>query len=405
MVNMEKNQLKILAITQYFPPDISGGSTRAYNYTKALAEQGYDVTVITAHPHQHSSVPKEYKRKLVVKEKFEKMNLFRVWIPSLLHISPRNNMILIITFLFTSLFPLFRVKPEVIIIFEPNLFSIIPGYLYSKFRGGKMIRVVDDLWPEILYERGYMKSKFSKWIINRLTRFSYEYPKYLIPLNEEVKHVIHKSHNIPEEKIKIITHGVDTKIFKYSNYIKNQNFIAMYSGSLVESYDFDIIINAAKKLKNENIKFIIRGKGKLLPYIQKLKKEYNLENLIIDTNFIPIEKLAETLSKADVLLAPMGKGKYLNFSLPTKILEYQAIGRPIICSSNDAIGKFVENTDSGIRTEHENSEEFVEAIRKLMNDEILCKKLGKNGRKNIEEFHTIEKIGEQLSEIIKKLTM
>ena len=55
---MSKNVLKILAITQYFPPDISGGSTRAYNYCKALADQGYDVTVITAPPHQHGPIPK-----------------------------------------------------------------------------------------------------------------------------------------------------------------------------------------------------------------------------------------------------------------------------------------------------------------------------------------------------------
>jgi len=119
---MTENQLKILAITQYFPPDISGGSTRAYNYCKALADQGYDVTVVTAHPHQHGPVPKEYKRKLMINEKFKNLNLFRVWIPSLLHTSTKNNFILISSFLFTSLFPLFKNKPDIIITFEPNLF-------------------------------------------------------------------------------------------------------------------------------------------------------------------------------------------------------------------------------------------------------------------------------------------
>ena len=189
---MTKNLLKILAITQYFPPDISGGSTRAYNYCKALADQGYDVTVITAPPHQHAPIPKKYKRKFMIKEKFENMNIVRVWMPSIPHTSVRNNLVLVSIFLFTSLFPLFKNKPDVIITFEPNLFSIIPGYFYSKFRGGNIIRVIDDLWPEILYERGYVKLKILKLIINRLTKFAYKFPKYLIPLNEAVKEVINK---------------------------------------------------------------------------------------------------------------------------------------------------------------------------------------------------------------------
>ena len=400
---MTKNSLKILAITQYFPPDISGGSTRAYNYCKVLADQGYDVTVITAPPHQHGPIPKKYKRKFMIKEKFENINLFRVWMPSLPHTSVRNNLVLVSVFLFTSLFPLFKNKPDLIIIFEPNLFSIIPGYFYSKFRGGNIIRVVDDLWPEILYERGYVKSKILKVIINRLTKFSYEFPKYLIPLNEAVKEIIIKTHKVPEEKIKIISHGIDTKIFQYHEYKKRNEFIVMYSGSLVESYDFDIIVHAAKKLENEKIKFIIRGKGNLLQHIEKLIKNLDVKNIILDTKFIPLNEVSETLSKADILLAPMGKGKYLNFSLPTKILEYQAVGRPIICSSNGAIGKYVEKTDSGIRTEHENVDAFVDAIRKLMEDEELCKKFGEKGRRNIEKFHDIKMIGEQLSDVIEKI--
>ena len=399
---MTKNILKILAITQYFPPDISGGSTRAYNYCKALADQGYDVTVITAPPHQHAPIPKKYKRKFMIKEKFENMNIVRVWMPSIPHTSVRNNLVLVSIFLFTSLFPLFKNKPDVIITFEPNLFSIIPGYFYSKFRGGNIIRVVDDLWPEILYERGYVKLKILKLLINRLTKFSYKFPKYLIPLNEAVKEVINKKHNVPEEKIKIISHGIDTKNFQYQEYKRKKDFIAMYSGSLVESYDFDIIIHTAKKLENEKVKFIIRGRGKLLPHIEKLIKDLDIKNIILDTNFIPLNEVSKTLSKADILLAPMGKGKHLNFSLPTKILEYQAVGRPIICSSNGAIGKYVEKTGSGIRTEHENVNAFVDAIRKLMGDEELCKKFGEQGRRDIEKFHDIKMVGKQLSDVIKK---
>ena len=122
----------------------------------------------------------------------------------------------------------------------------------------------------------------------------------------------------------------------------------MYSGSLNASYDFDIILNAAKNLKDKNIQFIIRGKGKQLSYLQKQKTEFQINNLIIDSSFVPVERLSSILSKADVLLVPMVKGDSINMSLPTKILEAQAIGRPIISCSSGAIGDYVQTANSGI---------------------------------------------------------
>ena len=174
----------------------------------------------------------------------------------------------------------------------------------------------------------------------------------------------------------------------------------MYSGSLNTSYDFDIILNAAKNLKNKNIQFIIRGKGKQLSYLQKQKTEFQIDNLIINSNYVPVEKLSSILSKADVLLVPMAKGDSINTSLPTKILESQAIGRPIISCSSGAIGDYVETTNSGINVNEGNFDGFLEAILKLESNEQLCQEFGQNGRNFIEKNHTFEIIGKQISSII-----
>jgi glycosyltransferase involved in cell wall biosynthesis len=177
----------------------------------------------------------------------------------------------------------------------------------------------------------------------------------------------------------------------------------MYFGSLVESYDFDIIINAARKLKGKKIQFIIRGRGKLLDHIKNQKEKYKLNNLLIETEAVKNEEISKILHKSDVLLAPMQKSKLVNYSLPTKILEYQAVGRPIICCSDGAIGTYVEQTNSGLRVNQGNLESFISSILKLESDSKLCEVLGENGRKNIEKYDTFEKIGIRLSSIIDKV--
>ena len=390
---------KILIISQYFPPDISGGGTRAFNYAKCLSKN-YDVTVITAFPHLHSKVPSKYKFHLKKTENIEDMKIIRVRVPSLLHNSIKNRIILHISFLISSLFPLFSQKPDVIFASEPNLFSIIPAFFYSKLRGGKVIRVVDDLWPEVIYERGLLKTKFFQKLLDKLAHFSYTFPRYILPLTEEAKTHIMKFYKINPKKIIVMEHGVDTDIFKFLEKKNSSHFTVMYSGALVESYDFKILFQAAKKLKNENIQFIIRGKGPLLKEIIQKKNELRLNNLKIDSQIVDYDKISNVLSASDVFLVPMKNDYFLNLSLPTKILEYQALGRPIICCSNGAPGNYVKNTNSGISIPSENIIELINAIKNLKSDNVMCKSLGENGFHHICNYLTFEKINARLTELI-----
>ena len=390
---------KILIISQYFPPDISGGGTRAYNYAKCLSKN-YDVTVITAFPHLHSKIPSAYSSHLIKKEKMDKIKVIRVRVPSLLHNSMKNRIFLHFSFLISSLLPLFSQKPDVIFASEPNLFSIIPAFFYSKLRSGKVIRVVDDLWPEVIYERGFFKSKFLQKFLNKLAYFSYDFPQYVLPLTEEAKNHIVKFYKIDPKKIIVMEHGVDLDIFKFQEKEIHPPFIIMYSGALVESYNFKILLEAAKKLKHKNFQFVIRGKGLLLEELKMKKHELNLTNVLIDSTLVENEQLSSILSTADIFLVPMKDNYFLNLSLPTKILEYQALGRPIICLSDGAPGNYVQNTNSGLKISSNNLSELINAIENLRSDHNLLKTLGENGVRYVNDNLTFTKIAKRLSVLI-----
>ena len=56
--------MRVLIIAQYFPPDMGGGATRAYNVAKGLLKAGCDVTVVSAFPHYPTgNVPRKYRWK------------------------------------------------------------------------------------------------------------------------------------------------------------------------------------------------------------------------------------------------------------------------------------------------------------------------------------------------------
>lgn len=399
-MKLNSDRKQILIISQYFPPDISGGGTRAYNYAQCLSEQNFDVTVITAYPHLHKKRTKEQN---LTNDDEEKFSVIRVWIPSLLHSSIKNRILLHLGFIVSSLKPIFLLKPDLIFASEPNLFSIIPAYFYSKIRGGKVIRVVDDLWPEVFYERKIVKTGLLKFILNKLAKFSYDFPKFIIPLSEDAKSHIIKLYKINPKKVFVISHGVDTKIFYPKKKIQHDEFIIMYSGALVESYDFELIIQTAIKMKNEKIKFIIRGKGPLLNFLKKRIKELKLKNVLIDEKFVDQNKISNVLAESDVFIVPLKNDYFLNLSLPTKILEFQALAKPIICCSDGAPGKYIQITKSGISIPCNNVSKVIESIKKLKDDTDFCNTLGENGRKFVEENQTFEKIGEKLKKLISTL--
>ena len=143
-------------IAQYFPPDMGGGSTRASNVVKGLLNKGCDTTVVAAFPHYpHGKIPREYKHKAMVSERFGGARVFRVWIPGLPHNSVLKRLFSHFCFCVSSLFALpFVGKVNVVWGANPNLFSFFPSLIYGAAKRVPIVRNVDDLWPEVFYELG-----------------------------------------------------------------------------------------------------------------------------------------------------------------------------------------------------------------------------------------------------------
>jgi len=288
---------------------------------------------------------------------------------------------------------------------NPNLFSIFPAYTCKLIRKKNIIRNMDDSWPETFYDLGIVKSRFSKKILNSLASFSYKVPVIITPISEGYVPILIEKYNIPKKKIIVIEHGVDTKKFFPSKVKENSNTIVMYSGALnvgYEGYDFDTVIKSAKILEKHPIQFIIRGTGDLKEKLQKMKKNMDIKNLEINTELLPEKELITLLNLADIFLLPMSSVKGIDSGLPTKIMEYQALGKPIICISNGEAGKYISKIDCGLVTKIHDPDKLAELILNLIKDPQLASKLGKNGLTNAQTNLTIECIGKRFLEIIKQ---
>ena len=391
--------MNVLVLAQYFPPDMGGGSTRASNVVKGLLSKGCDVTVVAAFPHYpYGKVPEHYKGKAIVSERFGNAKVYHVWIPALAHSSPMKRIVLHLCFVFSSLFALpFVDKVDVVWGANPNLFSFFPSLVYGAVKRVPVVRNVDDLWPEVFYELGYVKSRFARKVLDFLAWLSYVVPAAITPISEGYKRSIVAKYGVSPEKVNVVEVGVDgVKPLNSGKNSKNQ-FTVMYSGVLGLGYDFDIVLKAARFLsQNEDIVFVIRGVGEMAPKLKKAISELDLRNVILDTRFLPKDELTALLGSADVFVLPMASMSFVEEGLPTKVFEYQAYGKPIVCVSGGEPTRYVESTKSGLIVKPKDATGFAEAVIRLYKDKQLGSELGRAGREYVSEYLTSQKIGDRM---------
>jgi phosphatidylinositol alpha-1,6-mannosyltransferase len=149
------------------------------------------------------------------------------------------------------------------------------------------------------------------------------------------------------------------------------------------------------------VHFIIRGIGVLSDKVSQMVKEYDVKNVDVRTDLLSQEKLVSILNSADIFILPMNlDARVMDQGLPTKLLEYQALGKPIVCISDGEAGKYIQKTQSGLVTVTRQPEELAHLIMNLVNDENLAKTLGNNGFNNINNNLTLEMVGKRFMDVI-----
>ena len=402
--------MNVLIIAQYFPPDLGGSATRAYNIAKGLKLNKCNITVITAFPHYpHGKIPKKYRWKPIKIEQLNGIKIIRVFILPLESKGLTKRILLFLTFIISSLFALPIVgKTDIIWCANPDIVAIIPALIYSKLKRCPIVSNVDDLAVEDLFDLNLLKKDtlLSKFI-HTLPRILYSKVKALTPVSPGYIKTLVKKYGVNKDKIHVIYGGVDLKTFKPTNPNRQEKdeFIVLYSGAFSTAYNFDQVLMAAKTIEkiDNKIKFIIQGKGELANYIKTKVKKLKLKNVTIIDKLLSRKEVAKLLNQADILLQPLGDYGKPHMGISTKLFEYQAVAKPIICCSNGTPGKYISKTKSGIVVKPGDHKALAKAIIYLKNNPNVRKKMGENGRKHVLKHASIDKIGLKMKLLFKQI--
>jgi glycosyltransferase involved in cell wall biosynthesis len=400
--------IKILFITDNFPPEFNAPATRVYEHAKEWVKNGAEVTVITCFPNfPFGKVFEGYKNKLYQVEYIDGIRVIRVWSYITANKGTLKRTLDYFSFAITSFFAGIFENADIIIATSPQFFTTWSAFLLSKVKRKPWIFELRDLWPESIKAVGALRNQKVLKFLEKIELFLYKDAKKVIAVTGAFKENLVKR-GIKAEKIEIVPNGVNLELFKEREkdfeLLRELNlekkFIVGYIGTHGMAHRLDFIVRCASKIKDTDIHFLFIGDGAEKENVVKLANSLRLRNV---TFLEPVKKedVPKYLSVIDIALIPLKKTETFKTVIPSKIFEASAMGKPCLLGVDGEARRLVESYECGIFYEPENEEDFLKKLLMLKQGNRLYKKLQK-GCKNLAKDFDRRKLAIKMLNILEE---
>ncbi len=400
--------MKILFLTDNFPPEVNAPATRTYEHCMEWVKAGAEVTVITCVPNfPQGKVYEGYKNKFIQKEDFEGIKVIRVWSYIVANKGFLKRTLDFISFSIAAFIVGLFIKTDIIIATSPQFFTAIAGRKLGFWRGIPWIMEVRDLWPESIKNVDAVK-------VNSIIRYleyeelkCYKKAKAIVTVTDTFKEVI-ADKGILESKLEVVKNGANLDLYQPKaknedllNKLKlNKKFILGYIGTHGMAHKLDFILNTAQKIEDQSIHFLFIGDGAEKESLLKLSNKLNLQNTTF-LESIKKHEVSDYLSIIDIALIPLKKSELFKTVIPSKIFESAAMEKPILLGVDGESRLIIEKYNAGLYFEPENETDFLEKLTMMSKDSTLYKNYQKGCHKLAVDFDR-KKLANKMLKFINK---
>ena len=184
----------------------------------------------------------------------------------------------------------------------------------------------------------------------------------------------------PASKMHVVHNSINFETPEYTSPPETGPLTAMFHGPLIPGKGLETLIDALSLLKGRRIRLRIVGSG-LPDYVDRIRRRAISRGVmeLIDWHKHTDNPLS-LIMQSDFGVLPSIEEEA--FGLAN--IEYMAMGRPQICSSNGAQPEYITDGREGFLIPPGNSFFLAETIKKLASDPELRKRMG---RRAFETFH------------------
>ena len=376
--------MKILFLSENFPPESNAAATRVFERACYWADWGHEVTVITSAPNfPEGQLFEGYQNKWKQIETLSGIRVVRVKTYIAANSGIINRTLDFLSFMVTGFIAALKEpRPDVIAATSPQFFTAVAGWAASAVRGIPFVFELGDLWPASISAVGVLRKNFALTMIEQLELFLYRRSTAIAALTHTFKGDL-MGRGIRGDKIEVVINGVD--LARYAPHARDEQlarewgldgkFVAGYVGTHGMAHALGNILNAAERLKsNDDIRFLLAGAGAMREALIADAKSRGLDNVI----FMPRqakETMPAVWSLCDVALVHLKNSPVFAGVIPSKIFEAQAMGLPIVLAAPDGeASRIVLDDKAGVHVAPEDAQALAAAITSLAASPAECNK-------------------------------
>jgi glycosyltransferase involved in cell wall biosynthesis len=405
--------VRILFLSQYFPPEPGAPAARVSELATAWARAGEAVTVLTAMPnHPSGVVPAAYRGRRVVRESQGGVAVVRTWIYAAPNSGRVRRSLAYASFAASAVASgLWHTpQPDVVVATSPQLLCGCAGCVAAIVRRAPFVFEVRDLWPESIVAVGALPADHP--VVRGLTVVEeslYRAARAIVVVTDTFKERL-VARGFSAAKIHVVKNGVDLGRFSPRSRDTDlrrelgwqDKFVVGYVGTHGLAHGLDTVLEAAKRLgQRPDVRFLLVGDGAERSRLEQRVRAERIENVRL-MGSVPRDRMNEVYATLDAALVTLRKSELFTSVLPSKIFEIAAMARPIVLSVDGEARALVEASGGGVFVPPEDVGAMLGAIVRLVEEPALGVRMGLAGRTYVASHFDRETLAHAYLEILRR---
>jgi putative colanic acid biosynthesis glycosyltransferase WcaI len=395
---------RLAFLTHYYPPEKGAPQTRLHETAQAMVASGNEVAIITGPPHYpDGTVFPGYRSWGPSRESIGGIRVVRL--PML----ARQNGGLIDRVIDQGSFaaaamaavPIVR-WADIVVVESPPLFLALTAAFHDLVTRRPYLFHVADPWPDFPIAMGALRHPFAQRTAYLVETIGYRRARVVTTVTKGLVDLLDRKPSA-RGKVRLLPNGVTLGRFDASRDASAARaemdwpeaaLTVVYAGSIGLAQGVSTLIEAVAPLQEDGVVLHLVGDG-----YERLELEQSVrDRRLPHVHFHPAVSAARiptVLAAADVLAVLLKKGLLFEHSLPTKLVEGLAAGRPIIASAAGEAADLVTSAGAGIAAPPEDPVALREAIVDMLRSSDRAG-MGQRGRRLAEERFDRRRIVETL---------
>ena len=209
-----------------------------------------------------------------------------------------------------------------------------------------------------------------------------------ITVVDEAKEHYVRAHGVPPQKVTVVMNTADLEYF-CSLPIKKEiitrfqpYFTVSYIGGFGHIRGIQTAISAMPRILSAipRSRLLLVGSGNNEDELRQLARDEGVEQVVEFTGWQPFALVPSYIAASQVCLVPHIASASTDTTIPHKLFQYMAMGKPVVTSSARPLERIIKETGAGLVYPSGDALALAETVIRIHQDDILAARLSEAGK-------------------------